>query len=558
MISEKSTKIIFIILRIIGILILVFFFTGITYNIINNAYFYEENGIKYRLYRDSKTAEVVKSPNANGKVTVPSVVINKNKQYNVTTIKQNAFYENNNIQEIIFSEGIKIIERESIPSKISKISVPNSIESFKNYSIKVDESNLYKNGRYIGNEENPYVVLISYDERNATDVTLCDGLRVIASSIFSHYPKLKSVFLPDTLVSIEEYAFRNCSELSYIWLPDSLLYIEQYAFYECTKLKNIYISENSNLQYFANYSLVGLESLESLYIPRQCRSIGNGYSNAHYTSRLNNISVHNDNEIYDSREDCNAIIETKTNKLLLGCKNSTILESVETLGYECFKGVSFNDPELYLPNTIRKIDTEAFAFTNLKKVILNESCEEIGSYVFMSCEDLETLVINKNIKTIGNGICYKTKKLKKLVIPFIGENFNSKKSLSYFFNIYNRISDSTYSHLSVYISPRKDYTIRKSSIDMILNEVYFLNNVKEIKSEAFYFGQLNNIYISKSVTKVGKKIISIKYEHCSDELKIYLESQNLGIYWNKNWNSVSAKLQFDYDLDYINYELEQN
>ena len=83
------------------------------------------------------------------------------------------------------------------------------------------------------------------------------------------------------------------------------------------------------------------------------------------------------NPVYDSREDCNAIIHTSTNELIAGCKKSQIPNSVTSLGYECFSGCSSLTSIYMLPSTPPSIKDEIFYDTPLETVyVVNENAKK--------------------------------------------------------------------------------------------------------------------------------------------------------------------------------------
>lgn len=551
---EKKTSILFIILFSIIILTIVLCLTGLTQSIATNSFKYGENGIKYRLYRSSQDAEVIKSPNANGKITIPSYVMKGNKKYNVIAIKSGAFKNNNNIQEIYISEGVKIVEENSLPKNtLSKISVPNSIEVFEEYFGNNDDSKVEKtifNGcKYLGNEENPYVVLVGTNPDYLQNLYLPDGLKVVGAYSLSN-KNLINVTIPDTVTSIEEGAFESCTSLEYMNISEesNLKCIKRLAFNACVKLKELYISKNCN-------------NIEGTFIGISADFMS---SKEVYRSNLESIVVHPDNKVYDSREDCNAIIETKTNKLVVGCGNTKIPEGVIVLGEKSFEGVNFFGNELIFPNSLKKIEERACSYSNITNVKLNKDLEELEESIFSDCSELEELIINKDIKIIGKSICSGCDNLKKLAIPFIGRSADfifidtSQNSIAYFLGKYvdGMPSFSDYEinmpNLTIYICPKEKYTIRKGSIVGSFKEIYFLENVSAIQTGALKLEKIENIYIAKSVNKVGSNINV--FSKISG--KIYLESSNLGSKWNNNWNNMNAELEYDYDFDSIYSELE--
>ena len=81
---------------------------------------------------------------------------------------------------------------------------------------------------------------------------------------------------------------------------------------------------------------MGCSGLTSIYIPQNVSQIGIGAFEG--CSGVMSIEVDAQNTTYDSRENCNAIIETALNKMILCGKNSTIPTSVKELGDDLFKG----------------------------------------------------------------------------------------------------------------------------------------------------------------------------------------------------------------------------
>jgi hypothetical protein len=75
-------------------------------------------------------------------------------------------------------------------------------------------------------------------------------------------------------------------------------------------------------------------------------------------SGLVSIIVDSDNRIYDSRENCNAIIETATNTLVVGCQNTIIPNSVTIIGERAFRGSTFTS--ITIPSSVTSIEYLAF------------------------------------------------------------------------------------------------------------------------------------------------------------------------------------------------------
>lgn len=149
-----------------------------------------------------------------------------------------------------------------------------------------------------------------------------------------HY--LQSIELPSTLSKISFLAFAKCSNLENIVFPENLKVIEREAFALCTSLTSLYIPEN-------------VEELGSTHAPNVFLACSN----------LKSIKVSSKNAVFDSRKNCNAIIETSTNKIITGCSTSTIVNGVEAIGYRAFKQM-LDLYELKISSTVHTIEPTAF------------------------------------------------------------------------------------------------------------------------------------------------------------------------------------------------------
>ena len=100
-------------------------------------------------------------------------------------------------------------------------------------------------------------------------------------------------------------------------------------------------------------------------------------------SRLRSMVVAPNNPKYDSRDNCNAIIESESNTLIAGCMNSTIPNSVKSIGNNAFQGCS-SLTSVEIPNSVTSIGSEAFRYCeNLKKLISYAEVPPVcGSAVF--------------------------------------------------------------------------------------------------------------------------------------------------------------------------------
>ncbi len=128
-------------------------------------------------------------------------------------------------------------------------------------------------------------------------------------------------------------------------------------------------------------------------------------------SGLTSIKVESGNEKYDSRNNCNAIIETPSNSLIFGCKNTIIPNSVTTIGSSAFSGCS-GLTSITIPNSVTSIGSSAFEYcSGLTSVTIPNSVTSIGNYAFNNCVGL-TYVVSEimNPYKIGTSVFYSSGK----------------------------------------------------------------------------------------------------------------------------------------------------
>ena len=228
----------------------------------------------------------------------------------------------------------------------------------------------------------------------------CEGITYTVTSIadkaFIYSESLSSVTIPKSVTHIGEYAFEDCTMLTSITIPNSVTSIGIGSFHGCRNLISVRIS--NSLTSISDGLFAGCSKLSSITIPNSVTSIGFGsFSGCENLisifipksvvsiniaifagcSSLSSIIVDPRNPIYDSREGCNAIIETSTGKLIAGCNYTK------------------------LPNSITSIGDMAFSFCKeLSSLDIPDGVTSIGAEAFQGCKNLTHITIPNSVSTI--------------------------------------------------------------------------------------------------------------------------------------------------------------
>ena len=166
----------------------------------------------------------------------------------------------------------------------------------------------------------------------------------IGDEVFWCYRSLTSITIPSSVTSIGENAFRCCENLTSITIPSSVTSIGGWAFADC--------------------------------------------------DNLTQIKVAPDNPVYDSRDNCNAVIETKSNTLIAGCASTIIPSSVTSIGKQAFAGCS-----------------------SLTSITIPSSVTSIGESAFARCKSLTSITIPSGVKSIGESVFWCSDNLTSITIP---------------------------------------------------------------------------------------------------------------------------------------------
>ena len=400
----------------------------------------------------------------------------------VTRIDLRAFHHCGSLTSVFISESVTNIESEAFSSCLNLT------------SIIVDEKNSF------------------YDSRNS-----CNAIIETASNTLIQ--GCSTTIIPSSVAHIGGYAFIECNITS-ISIPESVVSIDPGAFQFCTNLVSVNIPESVTELGACAFCRTALTSIT---IPSSVTEIGEGVfgecyslasitipesvehieSNAfHSCWSLSSIVVEEGNRFYDSRNGCNAIIETASNNLMLGCLTTIIPSSVTSIGSYAFSG--YDITSITIPESVTLISAGAFgSCTNLASVNIPESVTEIGAGAFDHTA-LTSIIIPSSVTSIGRGVFFGCSNLTSIVVDKDNKVYDSRDNCN---GIIETSTGTLIQGCQTTLIPNSVTCIGEwafyqcgSPASIILPE-----SVTNIDDEAFFgCGNLTAVTIPNSVTSIGK------------------------------------------------------
>ena len=345
----------------------------------------------------------------------------------VTSIGDYAFSGCSGLSSVTIPNSVTTIGQSAFSNcpVLTSLAIPNSVTTIRKYAF---ENCSALTSVTIGNSVNTIGQGVFQGCSGLTSATIGNGVTTIGQDAFKDCSGLTSVTIPNSVTSIGSWAFCGCRSLTSITIPNSVTSIGSCVFSDCSGLTSIEIPSSvtsissflfsdcssltsvnipNSVTSINSYAFYGCSSLTSVTIPNSVTKIVDGAFNSCFA--LESIVVASGNPIYDSRNNCNAIIETATNTLITGCKRTVIPNSVTTIGNRAFAGGEYASTDnvdffsITIPNSVTSIGYDAFMnCTGLTSVIISESVTSIGGRAFGGCTGLNSVTIPNTVTSIGD------------------------------------------------------------------------------------------------------------------------------------------------------------
>ena len=384
-------------------------------------------------------------------------------------------------------------------------------------------------------------------------ITIPESVTTIEDCTFSKCSLLQSITIPEGVTEIGVSAFEDCASLKEIVIPESVTEIEECAFEGCTSLQSIVVAEgnkkydsregcNAIIETATNTLISGCAktiipegiteigvsafedcaSLKEIVIPESVTEIEECAFEG--CTSLQSIVVAEGNKKYDSREGCNAIIETATNTLILGCAKTIIPESVTVIGTDAFFRCT-SLQSITIPKSVMEIGYYAFeGCTSLQSIVIPGSVTEIRFRTFCGCTSLQSITIPESVTKIGSGAFSGCTSLQSITIP---EGVTEIGSSAF----------SGCTSLQNIVIPESVTEIGWSAFEgcTSLQSITIPNSVTLIGTWAFYdCTGLTSVTLSKSITEIGigvfDRCVNLEYINIPKGTRIKFEKlldQNL-------------------------------
>ena len=352
----------------------------------------------------------------------------------VRVICNGAFQRCEIINNVTIHSDVKFIGENAFSSckKLANITIPRNVihigDGAFSYSPNVRRIIVDANNPNYDSRDNCNAIIETRSNIlivGCQNTSIPNGVVSIGKRAFSYNIDLSDITIPPSMVHIPDGAFSLCNGLMSVTILNGVKTIGKKAFSGCDNMTNIVIPDSVTA--IGDGAFEGCDKLQSITIPRSVTSIGRGVFSGirmnvadgacYGYNNLERIIVDIDNPKYDSRDNCNAIIETQSNTLIAGCQNTVIPNGIASIDSWAFEGC-VRLTKIVIPGSVASIPDSVFEFCyGLTSVTLLNGITTIGKMAFYGCNKLSAIVFPDSITSIGDQAFAGCDKLTSITIP---------------------------------------------------------------------------------------------------------------------------------------------
>ena len=306
------------------------------------------------------------------------------------------------------------------------------------------------------------------------------------------YPDLSSA----TVSSIPDYA-----TITEIQVPDSIFYNLTYipvtrlgyaSFKDCRNLQSVKIG--NCVKAIGNQCFNNCSKLREIVIPKSVSSIVIEDSPMFLgCDSLSSIIVSSENPYFDSRENCNAIIETSTNTLVAACSSTVIPSTIDSIGDYVFQNMVIKG-DLVLGGNIKSLGKKSFLSATLESVTICSPIKSIPAYCFESSK-IQSLNILDSVETIDLGAFSNAVIATELTLP---ESLKEIKNSAFAsINVPAITLGNSLKTIGIYAFAGCKF-----------KSIVIPNSVETLGGYAFYGSSLEHITLGNSIETIGYMLLS--------------------------------------------------
>lgn len=219
-------------------------------------------------------------------------------------------------------------------------------------------------------------------------VHIKDGTEIIGAYAFNELSQITEIYVPESVIEIEDSAFQGCRNLKHIHFANGLKKIGNFAFDGCSSLSQISLPDT--VLEIGRGAFSSCTSITEFRLPKYLVKVGDLVFE--YTHGVNIIS---DSPLFDVFDNC---LYSKISRCLLCCTSMEPSVSVKD-GTKIIADWAFHNcsslQSIYMPDSIEKIGECAFwGCKSLKYIIMPKELKELGSSGFYYCESLQKIYVH--------------------------------------------------------------------------------------------------------------------------------------------------------------------